>query len=77
MGETNSPSVAHVGYDISRKLNWNFYPQAVNLSLEWRNIVTHGQLKENIYIQRLKPSYNIHCHSSEEDRSKEFYSTAV
>jgi hypothetical protein len=56
MGETNSPSVAHVGYDISRKLNWNFYPQAVNLSLEWRNIVTHGQLKENIYIQRLKPS---------------------
>jgi hypothetical protein len=34
MGETNSPSVAHVGYDIS----------------EWKNIVTHGQLKENLYL---------------------------
>jgi hypothetical protein len=51
MGETNSPSVAHVGYDISplsrvkfKILNFKFN------SLEWRNIVTHGQLKENLYI---------------------------
>jgi hypothetical protein len=49
MGETNSPSVAHVGYNISplsrvklKKIKFN--------SLEWRNIVTHGQLKENLYI---------------------------
>jgi hypothetical protein len=42
MAETNSPSVAHVSYDISpsRELN----------SLKWRNIVTHGQLKENLYV---------------------------
>jgi hypothetical protein len=40
MGETNSPSVAHVGYDIS----------PLSRVLEWRNIVTHGQLKENLYI---------------------------
>jgi hypothetical protein len=60
MGETNSPSVAHVGYDISALsrvklkmfshssdglwLKFKFY------SLEWSNIVTHGQLKENLYI---------------------------
>jgi hypothetical protein len=28
----------------SRELNLKFY------SLEWRNVVTHGQLKENLYI---------------------------
>jgi hypothetical protein len=44
MGETNSPSVAHVGF--------------IN-SLEWRNIVTHGQLKENLYIILLKRTFNI------------------
>ena len=44
MGETNSPSVAHVGYDISPLSGVKFN------SLEWRNIVTHGQLKENLYI---------------------------
>jgi hypothetical protein len=44
MRETNSPSVAHVGYDISplSKVKFN--------SLEWRNILTHGQLKENLYF---------------------------
>ena len=44
MGETNSPLVAHVGYDISslKRVKFN--------SLEWRNIVTHGQLKENLYL---------------------------
>jgi hypothetical protein len=58
MGETNSPSVAHVGYDISlfprvrlKKSNFKFN------SLEWRNIVTHGQLKDNLYIQCFHPSY--------------------
>ena len=44
MGETNSPSVAHVGYDISPLSRVKFN------SLEWRNIVTHGQLKENLYV---------------------------
>jgi hypothetical protein len=44
MGETNSPSVAHVGYDISPLSRVKFNP------LEWRNIVTHGQLKENLYV---------------------------
>jgi hypothetical protein len=44
MGETNLPSVAHVGYDISPFSRVKFN------SLEWRNIVTHGQLKENLYI---------------------------
>ena len=59
MGETNSPSVAHVGYNIS--LLWRVKLKMlttrltacvkfVNLTLEWRNIVTHGQLKENLYI---------------------------
>ena len=44
MGETNSPSVARVGYDISplSKVKFN--------SLEWRNIVTHGQLRENLCL---------------------------
>ena len=63
MGETNSPSVAHVGYDISPLSRVKFN------SLEWRNIVTHGQLKENlsiyIYIyDRRDPStkkYNCIC----------------
>jgi hypothetical protein len=43
MGETNASSVA-VGYDISplKRVKFN--------SLEWRNIVTHGQLKENLYM---------------------------
>jgi hypothetical protein len=44
MGETNSPSVVHVGYDISPLSRVKFN------SLEWRNIVTHGQLKENLYV---------------------------
>jgi hypothetical protein len=42
MGETNSPSVAHVGCDISPLSRVKFNP------LEWRNIVSHGQLKENL-----------------------------
>ena len=42
--ETNSPSVAHVGYDISTPSRVKFN------SLECRNIVTHGQQKENIYV---------------------------
>jgi len=47
MGETNSPSVAHVGYDISplSRVKFKFLT-----TLEWRNIVTHGQLKQNLYI---------------------------
>jgi hypothetical protein len=47
MGETNSPSVAHVGYDISplKRVKFN--------SLEWRNIAAHGQLKENLYVSVL------------------------
>jgi hypothetical protein len=71
MGETNSPSVAHVGYDIyslSRvkfktlttcltACGWNFKFN----SLEWRNIVSHGQLKENLYLidekGKVKPSW--------------------
>jgi hypothetical protein len=40
MGETNSPSVAHVGYDIFPLSRVKFN------SLEWGNIITHGQLKE-------------------------------
>jgi hypothetical protein len=47
MGETNSPSVAHVGYDISPLSRVNLF---LFNSLEWRNIVTHGQLKENLYV---------------------------
>ena len=39
MGETNSPSVARVGYDISPLSR-----------VKWGNIVTHGQLKENLYV---------------------------
>jgi hypothetical protein len=48
MGEANSPSIAHVGYDISPLSKVKF--KMLNLTLEWRNIVTHGQLKENLYI---------------------------
>jgi len=44
MGETNYPSFAHVGYDISPLARVKFN------SLEWRNIVIHGQLKENLYV---------------------------
>jgi len=44
MGGTNSPSVAHVGYDISPLSRVKFN------SLEWRNIVAHGQLKKNLYL---------------------------
>jgi hypothetical protein len=44
MGETISPSVAHVGYNISPLSRVKFN------SLEWKNIVTHGQLMENLYI---------------------------
>ena len=49
MGETNYPPVAHVGYDITPLSRIKFN------SLEWRNIVTHGQLKENLYITFLSP----------------------
>jgi hypothetical protein len=55
MGETNSPSVAHVGYDkvkfkiLTTRLTACGYNFKFN-SLEWRNIVTHGQLKENLYL---------------------------
>ena len=60
MGEINSPSVAHVGYDISPLSRVKFKTLTTRLtvcgynfklnSLEWRNIVTHGQLKDNLYI---------------------------
>jgi hypothetical protein len=60
MGETNSPSVAHVGCDISPLSRVNFKILTIRLtacvkhvklnSLEWRNIVTHGQLKDNLYL---------------------------
>jgi hypothetical protein len=60
MGETNSPSVAHVGYDISPLSRVKLKILTTRLtdcgkkklfnSLEWRNIVTHGQLKENLYV---------------------------
>ena len=40
MRETNSPSIAHVGYDISPL-------SRVKLKIL---TITHGQLKENIYI---------------------------
>jgi hypothetical protein len=43
MGDTISPSVAHVVYDISPL-------SRVKFNSEWRNIVTHGQLKENLYV---------------------------
>ena len=54
MRETNSPSVAHVGYDISplSKVKFN--------SLEWRNILTHGQLKENLYFNWFGTVYTFH-----------------
>ena len=60
MGEANSPSDVHVGYDISPLWRVRFIILITRLtacgnkfkfnSLEWRNIVTHGQLKENLYI---------------------------
>ena len=58
MGETNSPSVAHVGYDISPLSRVKFKILTTRLmakifklnSLEWRNIVAQGQLKENLYF---------------------------
>jgi hypothetical protein len=43
MGETNSPSVAHVGYDISTPSRVKFN------TLECRNIVTHGN-RRRIYM---------------------------
>jgi hypothetical protein len=51
MGETNSPSVAHVDYDISplSRVKLKFFTTHLTL-FEWRNIVTQGQLKENLYI---------------------------
>jgi hypothetical protein len=55
MGETNSPLVAHVGYDISPLLRVKFN------SLEWKNIVTHGQLKENLYILFGIPIFYCEC----------------
>ena len=56
MGETNSSLVAHVGYDISPLLRVklkNLTTRCQFNSLEWRNIVTHGQLKENLYIHNM------------------------
>jgi hypothetical protein len=52
MGETNSPLVAHVGYDISplSRVKFKILTTRLTASLEWRNIVTHGQLKEYLYI---------------------------
>jgi hypothetical protein len=60
MEETNSPSVAHVSYDISPLSRVKFKIVTTRLtdcghnfkfnSLEWRNIVTHRQLKENLYF---------------------------
>jgi hypothetical protein len=54
MGETNSPSVAHVGYDISPLWRVKFN------SLAWRNIVSHGQLKENLYIYHTRGEHANH-----------------
>ena len=53
MGETNSHSGARVGYDISPhkrvKFKW-LVVKIFNLTLfEWKNIVTHGQLKGNLH----------------------------
>ena len=52
MAETNSPSVAYVGYDISplSRVKLKILTTLKFNSLEWRNIVTHGQLKENLYL---------------------------
>jgi hypothetical protein len=53
MGETNSPSVTHVGYDISPLSRVKFN------SLEWRNIVTHGQTEgESIFIYVCRQIYD-------------------
>jgi hypothetical protein len=67
MGETNSPSDAHVGYDISplSRVKLKFLTTRLTAcgynfkfnSLEWRNIVTHGQLKEKLYIYTLIPRF--------------------
>ena len=46
MGETNSPSVAHVGYDIS-PLSARVKLKILTTRRQWRNIVTEG---ESIYI---------------------------
>jgi folate-dependent tRNA-U54 methylase TrmFO/GidA len=56
MGETNSPSVAHVGYDISplSRVKFRMLTTRLTACLEWRNIVTHGQLKENLYLNSKK-----------------------
>jgi hypothetical protein len=47
MGETNSPSVAHVGYGISPLSRVKL---KILTTLELRNIVTHEQMKENLYV---------------------------
>ena len=49
MGETNSPSVVHVGYDISPLSRVKF--KILNLTLEWRNIVTHMDNWRRIYYK--------------------------
>jgi hypothetical protein len=64
MGEANYPSVAHVGYDISPLTRAKFKILTTRVTtcgwhfkfnyLEWRNIVTHGQLKENLYLYNPK-----------------------
>jgi hypothetical protein len=38
---------AHVGYDISPLKRVKF---KILTTLEWRNIVTHRHLKENLYL---------------------------
>jgi hypothetical protein len=48
MGETNSPSIAHVGYDISPLSGVKLKILTTRLT---RNIVTHGQLKDNLYVK--------------------------
>ena len=60
MGETNSPSVAHMGHDTSPLSRVKPKIPTTRLtacgqnfqfnSLEWRNIATHGQPKENLYL---------------------------
>jgi hypothetical protein len=68
MGETNSPSVAHVGYNISP-----LCPCGLQYFSTWRNIVTHGQLKENRYIPSLERDNLVEFHylSAFEIRSDE------
>jgi hypothetical protein len=38
MGKTNSPSVSHVGYDISRELNLKFQPLTRQLVVKILNL---------------------------------------